>query len=161
MPASLRRQRFVALSVAVLTALALALSISAPADALTKRQRKIHNALEVARNQKGDPYRYGANGPGSFDCSGLTQFSYGKAGLFLPRTSDRQARFTRRIPKARMQKGDLMFFHNGGNVYHVGIFTGWNGHRKRKILHSPRPGRRVNTTTVWTRRWFAGTVRRR
>ena len=60
-----------------------------------------------------------------------------------------------------MQKGDLMFFHNGGNVYHVGIFTGWNGHRKRKILHSPRPGRRVNTTTVWTRRWFAGTVRRR
>jgi cell wall-associated NlpC family hydrolase len=161
MPASIRWQRLVALSVAVLTALTLALSISAPADALTKRQRKIHSALDIARNQKGDPYRYGADGPGSFDCSGLTQFAYGKAGLFLPRTSDRQARFTRRIPKARMQKGDLMFFHSGGNVYHVGIFTGWNGHRKRKVLHSPRPGRRVNTTTVWTRRWFAGTVRRR
>jgi cell wall-associated NlpC family hydrolase len=161
MPATIRWQRFVALTIAVLTAFALAVSVSAPAEAITKRQRKIYNALDIARSQQGDPYRYGGNGPGSFDCSGLTQYSYGRAGLYLPRTSDAQARFARRIKRSKMRKGDLMFFHSGGNVYHVGIFAGWNGHRKRKVLHSPRPGRRVNTTTVWTRRWFPGTVRGR
>jgi cell wall-associated NlpC family hydrolase len=161
MPASARWQRFVALSVAVLTALTLALSISAPADALTKRQRKIHHALDVARNQKGDPYRYGANGPGAFDCSGLTQFSYGRAGLFLPRTSGRQARYSRRIVKKNMRKGDLMFFYDRGGVYHVGIYVGWNGNGRRRVLHAAKPGTRVHTSTVWTTRWFAGTLRRR
>ena len=165
MPATLRRQRAFALTIAVLTALALVLLLSitvAPsAGGATKRAGKIANALVVARNQKGDPYRFGANGPHRFDCSGLTQFSYGRADLYLPRTSDAQARYTRRIKKRNMRKGDLMFFHNGGNVYHVGVFAGWNGHGRRVVLHAPSTGRRVHPQTVWTRRWFAGTLRRR
>jgi cell wall-associated NlpC family hydrolase len=165
MPAILRRQRAFALTTAVLTALALTISLSisfAPsADAATLRARKIGNALQVARNQKGDPYRYGANGPHRFDCSGLTQFSYGRANLYLPRTSDAQARYARRIKKRNMRRGDLMFFHSGGNVYHVGIFSGWNGRGRRLVLHSPSTGSRVHTSKVWTRSWFAGTLRRR
>jgi cell wall-associated NlpC family hydrolase len=160
MPASIRGQRYVALPAAVLLAFAFAVSLAAPAGA-SLRQRKIHNALEVARNQRGDPYQYGANGPRRFDCSGLTQFSYGRAGLFLPRTSGAQARFSRRIVKKHMRKGDLMFFYDGGGVYHVGIFVGWNGHGHRRVLHAPRPGGHVHAGTVWTGRWFAGTVRRR
>jgi cell wall-associated NlpC family hydrolase len=160
MPATTRGQRYLALPVAVLLALVLAVSLAAPADA-SLRQRKIHNALEVARNQKGDPYRYGANGPGAFDCSGLTQFSYGRAGLFLPRTSGRQARYSRRIVKKNMRKGDLMFFYDRGGVYHVGIYVGWNGTGRRRVLHAAKPGTRVHTSTVWTTRWFAGTLRRR
>jgi cell wall-associated NlpC family hydrolase len=165
MPAILRRQRAFALTIAVLTALALTVPLSicvAPtADAATKRARKIANAFQVARNQKGDPYRYGANGPNRFDCSGLTQFSYGRANLYLPRSSDAQARYARRIKKGNLRKGDLMFFHSGGNVYHVGVFAGWNGHGHRLVLHSPSTGERVHTQKVWTRGWFAGTLRRR
>ncbi len=165
MPACLRRQRVFALTIAVLTVLALTLSLSvsfAPsASASTTRLGKIANALQVARNQKGDPYRWGANGPNRFDCSGLTEFSYARAGLYLPRTSDAQARYARRVKKPNMRTGDLMFFHNGGNVYHVGIFAGWNGHGDRVVLHAPASGRRVHTTTTWTRSWFAGTLRRR
>ena len=51
------------------------------------RKGKIVHGLDVARNQKGDPYHYGADGPGSFDCSGLMQFAYGKAGIRVPRVS--------------------------------------------------------------------------
>jgi cell wall-associated NlpC family hydrolase len=159
MPATVRGQRLVALPVAVLLALVFAVSLASPANA-SLRQRKIHNALEVARNQKGDPYRYGANGPGAFDCSGLIQFSYGRAGLFMPRTSSAQARHARRIRKSHMRRGDLMFFYDGGGVYHVGIFGGW-AHGHRWVLHSPRPGGHVHATRVWTHRWFAGTLRHR
>jgi cell wall-associated NlpC family hydrolase len=163
MPATIRWQRHVALTIAVLTAFVLAVSLlSAPAaDAATKRQRKIHSALQVAHNQKGDPYRYGANGPASFDCSGLVYFAFRRAGFRMPRTSGQQANRVRRIRKRNMRRGDLMFFHNGGRVYHVGIFTGWDGHRRRRVLHSPRPGSRVHVQKVWTRQWYAGTLRRR
>ncbi len=160
MPASIRGQRYFALPLAVLLALVFAVSLASPASA-SLRQRKIHHALEVARNQKGDPYRYGANGPGAFDCSGLIQFSYGRAGLFMPRTSGRQARRARHIVKKHMRKGDLMFFYDGGGVYHVGMFVGWNGHGHRRVLHAPRPGGHVHAAPVWTRRWFAATLRRR
>ncbi|MGH3354470.1 MAG: C40 family peptidase [Nocardioidaceae bacterium] len=159
MPATILPARLTALTVAVLTAFALAVSLAAPADATSRRQKKIHNSLEIARNQKGDPYRYGADGPHRFDCSGLIRFSYGKAGIWMPRTSDRQARRARRIGKHDLRKGDLMFFHSGGDVYHVGIFGGWNGHGRRRVLHAPGSGRRVNTDLVWTGSWFAGTLR--
>ena len=166
MPACLRPSRVFALTIAVLTALALALSLStsfAPsANAVAERRlRKIANAFQVARNQKGDPYRWGANGPYRFDCSGLTQFSYGRAGLYLPRTSDAQARYARRIRKQNLREGDLMFFHSGGKVYHVGIFAGWNGDGRRLVLHASSPGTRVHTSTTWTRTWFGGTLRGR
>jgi cell wall-associated NlpC family hydrolase len=160
MPATHRGQRYVALPIAVLLAFVFAVSLASPADA-SMRQRKIHHALEVARNQKGDPYRYGANGPRAFDCSGLIQFSYGRAGLFMPRTSGAQARRARHNRKGHMRKGDLMFFYDRGGVYHVGMFVGWNGHGHRRVLHAPRPGHRVHASTVWTGRWRAETLRRR
>lgn len=162
MSAHLLRKHPMALVVAALAAFALALSLAAPADAASKRQRKIHDAVKIARHQKGDPYRYGADGPRRFDCSGLTQFSYGRAGLYLPRTSRAQARHTRRIRRRHMRRGDLMFFHNRrGRVYHVAVYTGWNGRGRRRIVHAPSPGRRVRTSVPWTNRWFPGTLRRR
>jgi cell wall-associated NlpC family hydrolase len=159
MPAIVRGQRVLALTLAVLSALALCVAVASPADGATRKARQIYSAHKVAKNQHGDPYRYGANGPHRFDCSGLTQFSYGRAGLYLPRTSDQQARYARRILKRNMRRGDLMFFHNGGNVYHVGIFAGFNRHGRRLVTHAPSTGKRVQTTRVWTGRWFAGTLR--
>ena len=122
------------------------------------RKNKIRRAVRVARNQIGDPYVYGAAGPGAFDCSGLTSFAFGKAGISLPRSSDAQGAHVNRIAKSRMQRGDLMFFHSGGGVYHVGIYMG-RDHGDRIILHSSRSGRPVQKDPVWTSSWFGGTLR--
>lgn len=116
---------------------------------------KIWRAFKVARNQKGDPYRYGGSGPGAFDCSGLTSFAYHRAGLDLPRTSRAQAGRVRHISKDRLRRGDLVFFHSGGRVYHVGLYAGRN-----KVLHAPNSGTRVRTDRIWTKSWFGGTLRR-
>ncbi len=128
------------------------------ADAATRGQR-VMNALEVVRNQKGDPYTYGAAGPNRFDCSGLVYFSYRKAGFTnIPRTSSAQARFADRIKRKNMRKGDLMFFYDGGGVYHVAVFSGW-GNGRRHMIHAPYGGRSVHRATPWTDQWFAGTLR--
>jgi cell wall-associated NlpC family hydrolase len=129
-----------------------------PADAVT-RGKRVMNALEVVRNQKGDPYRYGSAGPHRFDCSGLVYYSFRKAGFTnVPRTSRQQARFADRIKKRNMRKGDLMFFYDGGGVYHVAVFSGWKDGR-RWMVHAPYGGKRVHRSTPWTNRWFAGTLR--
>jgi cell wall-associated NlpC family hydrolase len=153
--------RVVALAIALLTVLTLTVAVAPDADA-ARRARKVYNALAVARNQKGDPYRWGAEGPRRFDCSGLTQFAYRRAGLDLPRTSREQARYARKIKRRQMRKGDLIFFHKNRRVYHVGIFAGWNrSHTRRKVLHAPRPGREVHTDGIWTNFWFPATLRSR
>jgi cell wall-associated NlpC family hydrolase len=159
MSAILRARTFAVLPFLLASVLVASMvTFAPPADAATRGQRAV-KAMHVAKNQKGDPYRYGATGPRSFDCSGLIYFSYRKAGFTqIPRTSDAQARFARRIPKRRMRKGDLMFFHNGGNVYHVAVFTGWHN-KRRWMVHAPSSGKRVHSARPWTRSWFAGTLR--
>ena len=161
MPATRRWQRLGALPVlfALILALAASLVLAAPAEAATKRERKIERAVKIAANQKGDPYRYGAEGPHRFDCSGLTKFSFRKAGLYLPRSSDAQYRHVKHIKRKNARRGDLVFFHNGGNVYHVGILAGRrNG--VPYIWHSPNSGEVVKHDRVWTGNWLAGTLRR-
>ncbi|MGI8677048.1 MAG: C40 family peptidase [Nocardioidaceae bacterium] len=127
---------------------------------LQRRARRIRNAVQVARNQIGDPYVYGAAGPGAFDCSGLTMYAYAKAGVRLPRSSDAQAGAVRRVKRSNLHSGDLMFFTSGGSVYHVGIFLKRRGGRPI-ILHSSYSGRSVQRDPVWTNNWFAGTLRPR
>ncbi|MCL8025650.1 C40 family peptidase [Nocardioides bruguierae] len=123
--------------------------------------RNVRQGTRVASNQKGDPYQYGADGPNRFDCSGLTMFSFRKAGFKrMPRTSSAQAKFTGRIKKSNMRRGDMMFFYGSSGVYHVGIFAGWrNGHRM--VLHAPYSNGRVRVEKVWTHKWYGGTLRRR
>lgn len=109
-------------------------------------------AVAKARTRAGSPYVYGATGPSAFDCSGLTQWVYGKLGKRLPRTSDAQAGAVRRVSRPRL--GDLVFFHNGGNVYHVGIYAGRN-----TLWHASRPGHPVARERIWTSSVFYGRVR--
>lgn len=104
-------------------------------------------ALSVAAAQKGDPYRYGATGPNAFDCSGLTLYSYGKAGKNLPRTAQAQFNKTRRIAPSNRQKGDLVFIGTPGNIYHVGIYAGfWSGYGW--MIDAPKPGRTVGAHKI-------------
>ena len=112
-------------------------------------------ATRIAAAQRGDPYRYGASGPSAFDCSGLVYYVYTKQlGKKLPRTASAQRLATVRIAKASIRPGDLVFFTSYGRVYHVGVYAGSN-----KVWHSPRPGQRVQLSTIWTRAWVAGRVR--
>lgn len=159
-PAAWRRA-VVALPLLLVAALAFTLLASGPADAQrSKRERKIHHGLEVAIRQKGDPYSYGSDGPRAFDCSGLTMFSYGKAGLYLPRSSDGQASYVRHIPKKKLRRGDFVFFGSRGSVYHVALYLGRH-HGERYILHAPHSGTVVQRDQIWTNGWFAGTLRHR
>ncbi|KUM70004.1 C40 family peptidase [Streptomyces curacoi] len=111
-------------------------------------------ALQVAASKKGAPYKWGAVGPHRFDCSGLTLYSYKKAGKTLPRTAAQQYNKTRHISAKNRKAGDLVFFHSGSNVYHVGIYAG-----KGKIWHSPKSGDVVKLQKIWTRSVWYGRVK--
>jgi cell wall-associated NlpC family hydrolase len=102
-------------------------------------------AVAMAATRKGATYRTGSVGPRSFDCSGLTQWSYARVGRSLPRTAQAQWRSTAHIKKAHRRAGDLVFFFHGHRAYHVAIYAGHN-----KIWHAPRPGKRVKKVRLWT-----------
>jgi len=133
---------------------------AAPADALLTRT-KVHHAVSIGLNQIGDPYVYGAAGPGAFDCSGLIYYSYRKAGFkHMPRTSSAQAAWLRHIKKSNMRRGDLMYFYDGGGVYHAAVFLFWSKRGRAVMLDAPYPGRDVHRTLAWTSQWYARTIRR-
>ncbi|MBH1936785.1 C40 family peptidase [Streptomyces sp. AV19] len=91
-------------------------------------------ALNAAASKIGSPYVWGATGPSSFDCSGLTSWAYAQAGVTLDRTSQAQANNGTRIyDQSQLQPGDLVIFY--GDQHHVGLYAG-NG----QVLHAPRTG---------------------
>lgn len=111
-------------------------------------------AADWARSRKGMPYQYGATGPKSFDCSGLTQWAYSRVGKALPRTSGAQARAVERIKPENRRRGDLVFYYNSGGVYHVSIYAGNN-----QIWHASRTGLPVKRDRLWPGSRFYGRVK--
>ncbi|MEE1826010.1 NlpC/P60 family protein [Streptomyces sp. BE20] len=95
-------------------------------------------AIAAAESKLGAPYVYGATGPSSFDCSGLTGWAYAQAGVSLPRTSQAQAGAGTRIGSdiSQAQPGDLVIFY--GDRHHVGIYVGGG-----QVIHAPKPGASV------------------
>ncbi|MFD5555081.1 NlpC/P60 family protein [Streptomyces sp. NPDC127068] len=93
-------------------------------------------AIAYADEQLGLPYEWGAEGPDSFDCSGLTQQAWAAAGVPIPRTSQQQWQTLRRVSEADLQPGDLIIYHSDAS--HVALYIG-----DGSIIHSPRPGRSV------------------
>ncbi|MEU8527493.1 MULTISPECIES: C40 family peptidase [Streptomyces] len=89
-------------------------------------------ALNAAATQLGKPYVSGAEGPNSYDCSGLTQWSYRQAGVRLSRTTYTQQNDGVKIGRSQLKPGDLVFFNS---LSHVGLYAGNN-----TILHAPKPG---------------------
>ncbi|MDT0459830.1 NlpC/P60 family protein [Streptomyces sp. DSM 41527] len=98
-------------------------------------------AVAAVRAAVGRPYAWGGNGPSAFDCSGLTQWAYGRAGVSLPRTSQAQRGAGRQVPLSQAQPGDLVIYRADGS--HVGMYVG-NGH----VVHAPYPGARVRYDPV-------------
>ncbi|NUR06073.1 MAG: C40 family peptidase [Nocardioidaceae bacterium] len=168
-PSPVRRAVGAGVGTGVATAVVAGSVAAAPAtaaghDGSTTRQDRIEQGLQVVRNQTGDPYAYGADGPDRFDCSGLVYYAFRKVGFdHVPRTSEDQARHMNRLEdRGDLRPGDFVFFYDGAataeNVYHVGVFAGWkDGHRV--ILHSPSEGKDVGRDPIWDDDWFGGTLR--
>jgi peptidoglycan DL-endopeptidase CwlO len=94
------------------------------------------SAVNAALSKQGDPYVWGATGPNSFDCSGLTQWAYKQAGVSLPRSTYSQVAVGTSVSEANLQPGDLMFFYS--DYSHEGIYIG-NGN----MVHAPQSGESV------------------
>ncbi|MFF4385944.1 MULTISPECIES: C40 family peptidase [unclassified Streptomyces] len=103
-------------------------------------------AVAFAYGAIGKPYVWGATGPGSFDCSGLTQAAWRSAGVSLPRTTYTQINAGRRVSRDQLAPGDLVFFYSG--VTHVGLYVG-NG----QMVHAPRPGSTVRLAPIDSMPW--------
>ncbi|WP_458245266.1 NlpC/P60 family protein [Streptomyces sp. MAI_2237] len=103
---------------------------------------KAAKAIAFARAQIGKPYVWGATGPGSYDCSGLTQAAWKAAGVTLPRTTYDQVNTGTTVSLTDAQPGDLIFFYD--DISHVGIYIG-NG----MMIHAPKPGAYVREESIY------------
>ncbi|WP_331726229.1 bifunctional lytic transglycosylase/C40 family peptidase [Streptomyces sp. NBC_01276] len=137
--------------------------------------------IQAALAQQGQPYSWGGGGPSGpttgiccspggqdggtvsgFDCSGLTQYAYAKAGINLPRTAAEQASAGRRIPASAgfgaLVPGDLIFYGysatSDSTIHHVGIYLG-----DGKMINAPRPGKQVQIDPVTAMPDYAGGAR--
>ncbi|MET9766365.1 NlpC/P60 family protein [Streptomyces sp. NPDC006415] len=103
---------------------------------------KAEKVLAFARAQIGKPYVWGASGPSSYDCSGLTQAAWREAGVTLPRTTWDQVEVGTRVATSDLKPGDLVFFYD--DISHVGIYKG-----DGMMIHAPKPGANVREESIY------------
>ncbi|MGW0747979.1 NlpC/P60 family protein [Streptomyces sp. NPDC002587] len=98
-------------------------------------------ALTYAAAQIGKPYVWGAEGPASFDCSGLTSQAWAHAGRAIPRTSQEQWARLPKVPLDQLRPGDLVVYFP--KATHVGLYVGGG-----KVIQAPRPGAKVKVSPI-------------
>ncbi|MEU9315467.1 NlpC/P60 family protein [Streptomyces sp. NPDC048295] len=103
---------------------------------------KAEKVLAFARAQIGKPYVWGATGPASYDCSGLTRAAWKAAGVDIPRTTWDQVKIGTRVATADLRPGDLVFFYD--DISHVGIYKG-----DGMMIHAPKPGANVREESIY------------
>jgi cell wall-associated NlpC family hydrolase len=106
----------------------------------------VQRAVAFAFQQLGVPYRWGAEGPGAFDCSGLTQAAYDAAGINLPRTAQQQYNAGPDLPPGTpLLPGDLVYFGTSTSaITHVGIVIDLKGH----MVDAPHTGATVRIDAI-------------
>lgn len=112
---------------------------------------KAAQALRLAMTKIGRPYIWGASGPTTFDCSGLTMWAYRQVGINLPHYTGSQWNAGTRVSESKLQPGDLVFFYS--DLHHMGMYVG-----DGKMLHAPHTGDVVKIAPM-AGRPFAGGVR--
>jgi peptidoglycan DL-endopeptidase CwlO len=109
------------------------------------------NVVDYAESRIGCPYVWAADGPNSFDCSGLMVWCYGKIGISLPHSSREQIHSGPRVSRSDLQPGDLVFF--GSPIHHVGMYVGGG-----EMIEAPYSGARVRRASAF-RHDYAGACR--
>lgn len=99
------------------------------------------DVVAFAFKQLGKPYRWGAAGPRSYDCSGLTLSAWRTAGVGLPHNAASQYASTARVDRNRLRPGDLVFFYSP--ISHVGVYIGGG-----RMIHAPEFGERVRVASI-------------
>ncbi|MCP9977811.1 C40 family peptidase [Actinomadura madurae] len=110
-----------------------------------KQRKRAKKAMRFARKQIGKPYRWGADGPHGYDCSGLAMAAWRRAGVKIPRVTYAQyRRVARKVRLKDLKPGDLVFFHGRS---HVGLYAGHG-----RFLHAPHSGANVRIDKFGARR---------
>lgn len=112
---------------------------------------KAAEALRYAMSKLGSPYVWGAAGPTTFDCSGLTMWAYKQVGINLPHYTGSQWNAGTHVSESQMQPGDLIFFYS--DLHHMGMYVGGG-----KMIHAPHTGDVVRIASL-AGRPIAGVVR--
>jgi cell wall-associated NlpC family hydrolase len=105
-------------------------------------------AVAFAYAQIGKPYVFGASGPDSYDCSGLTMASWAAAGISIPRTSYEQWASLPHVPTSQLQPGDILVFNGAG---HVGIYVGGG-----QLIDAPHSG--LNVEKIALSGWYSSSL---
>jgi cell wall-associated NlpC family hydrolase len=145
----------------LLAGLVMVVSPTATGSADALSIHKGHRVVHIAASRRGAKYKWGAEGPRRFDCSGLTFWTFRHVGKRIPRVAADQYRATRHVRRHHRRKGDLVFFHHrvrhhhrARSVYHVGIYAG-----RGMMWDAPHTGARVRKEHIWSRRIWYGRVR--
>jgi cell wall-associated NlpC family hydrolase len=110
---------------------------------------KGYKAAAFACRQAGKPYVWGAAGPNSYDCSGLTMAAWATVGVYLPHNAYAQAHSMTLVSRTNLQIGDLVFYY--WDIHHVTIYVG-NGH----VMSAPQPGDVVRMMDIGGAVWGYG-----
>lgn len=100
-------------------------------------------AVSVAMQQVGVPYRYGGASPRGFDCSGLVFYAYSKVGQPVPRTTATLWAQTQPVARGDLRAGDILFFRIAGKMSHVGLYLGDD-----QFVHAPSSGKVVAVASL-------------
>jgi len=112
-----------------------------PADPPTVSSGDAQTVVNFAYAQIGEPYVFGAAGPGSWDCSGLVMGAYASIGVSLPHSASGQWSATRRVSRSNLRPGDIVFFYS--DLHHDAIYVGGG-----MVIHAPQPGEYVEKTSM-------------
>jgi cell wall-associated NlpC family hydrolase len=114
-------------------------------------------AIAFARRQLGEPYVFGAAGPNTWDCSGLTMRAWQAAGVNLGHFTGTQYASVRHVSESQLRRGDLIFYATNrrkpSTIFHVALYIGGG-----QMIQAPRPGRNVEIRNVyyWMKPAFFG-----
>jgi len=111
-----------------------------------------------AKKNIGTPYVWAGSSPGGFDCSGFTSYVLKEFNVQLPRRAEDQYKMAKKVKKKNVQKGDLVFFKNGGEISHVGIVVSEKGEPVVMIHASSSKGiitTQIDQSSYWSQRLYS------
>lgn len=130
--------------------MAIVVSLAAGCASAPNPSPAQERATQVALSMIGKPYLYGGHSPSTgFDCSGLVQYSFARAGVKVGRTPDEMRRVSKEVSAGNLRRGDLVFFDQDGKRFsHVGIYIG-----NDRFVHAPSSGKLVHIADFNNRYW--------